>query len=188
MYLQIIKPVIDVLISIFALVLFSPILLMTAAAILIEDGRPIIFVHQRVGKGGKSFQIFKFRSMEKGSAIVDSAKAATLRVTRVGAVIRRLNIDELPQLINVLRQDMSIVGPRPGLLTQSDLNDMRRANGAYDFLPGITGLAQIKSYDGMSTEAKAAFDGEYAKSVSLMTDIHIILSTFLYILKRPPTY
>lgn len=188
MYLNIIKPAIDILIAIFALVLFSPILLMTAAAILIEDGRPIMFVHERAGKGGKGFQIFKFRSMGKGSAIVESAKATTLRVTRVGAVIRRLNIDELPQLFNVLRQDMSIVGPRPGLVTQTDLHDIRRANGAIDFLPGITGLAQIKSYDGMTTEAKAAFDGEYAKSVSLMTDTKIILSTFLYFLKRPPTY
>lgn len=188
MYLRLIKPVIDISIGVVALVLLSPILLFTAVAILIEDGRPILFVHERTGRCGKGFQIFKFRSMEKESAIVESAQATTLHVTRVGVVIRRLNIDELPQLFNVLRQDMSIVGPRPGLPIQTNLHDLRRANGAIDLLPGITGLAQIKSYDGMTTEAKAAFDENYAKSVSLMTDMKIILSTLMYFLKRPPTY
>lgn len=188
MYLRVIKPMIDIMIAVFSLALLSPILLITAVAILIEDGRPVLFVHERTGKGGKGFQIFKFRSMGKDSEIVESAQATTLPVTRVGAVIRRLNIDELPQLFNVLRQEMSIVGPRPGLPTQTDLHDLRRSNSAIDLLPGITGLAQIKSYDGMTTEAKAAFDGDYAQRVSLMTDFKIVLSTFLYFLKRPPTY
>ena len=188
MYLRMIKPAIDISISVFALGFLFPILLLAAAAILIDDGLPTLFVHERIGRGGRRFQIFKFRSMGKDSAIVESTQATTLRVTRVGAVIRRLNIDELPQLFNVLRQDMSIVGPRPGLPTQTDLHDLRQANGSIDLLPGITGLAQIRSYDGMSTEVKAACDGDYAKSVSLITDIKIILSTFLYFLKRPPTY
>ena len=188
MYLRVIKPAIDIVIAIFALALLSPILLITAAAILIEDGRPIMFVHERIGRGGKVFRIFKFRSMGKDSAIVESAHGTVLRVTRVGAVIRRLNIDELPQLFNVLHQNMSIVGPRPGLPAQTDLHDLRRANRSINLLPGITGLAQVKSYDGMTTEAKAEFDGYYAKSVSLLTDIKIILSTFLYFLKRPPIY
>lgn len=188
MYLRIIKPTVDISIAAFALVLLCPIMLLAAAAILIEDGQPILFVHERTGRGGKGFQIFKFRSMGKDSAIVESARATTLRVTYVGAIIRRLNIDELPQLFNVLRQEMSIVGPRPGLPTQTDLHDLRQANGAIDLLPGVTGLAQIRSYDGMTTKAKAALDGDYAKSVSLLADIKIILSTFLYVLKRPPTY
>lgn len=163
-------------------------MLLAAAAILIEDGRPILFVHERTGRGGKGFQIFKFRSMVKDSAIAESAQATTLRITRVGTIIRRLNIDELPQLLNVLRQEMSIVGPRPGLPTQTDLHNLRRTNGAIDLLPGITGLAQIRSYDGMTTKAKAELDGDYAQSISLLTDIKIVLSTFLYFLKRPPTY
>lgn len=188
MYLRLIKPVIDISIAVFALVLLSPILLFTAAAILIEDGRPILFVHERTGRGGEGFQIFKFRSMGKESAIIESAQAKTLRVTRVGAVIRRLNVDELPQFFNVLRQDMSIVGPRPGLPTQADLHEFRRANGAIDLLPGITGLAQVNSFDDMTTEEKAAFDGDYWESVSMMTDIKVILFTFLYFLKPPPTY
>jgi O-antigen biosynthesis protein WbqP len=188
MYIRVIKPAIDLSIAVFVLVFLSPIMLLVAGAILIEDGRPILFEHERTGRGGKGFQIFKFRSMGKGAAIVESAQATTLRITRVGAVIRRLNIDELPQLFNVMRQEMSLVGPRPGLPTQRDLHDLRRANGAIDLLPGITGLAQIRSYDGMTTKAKAALDGDYAKSVSLLADIKIILSTFLYFLKRPPTY
>ncbi len=188
MYTRVLKPTIDFSIAVLALVFLSPIMLITAAAILIEDGRPILFVHERTGRGGRGFQIFKFRSMGKDSAIVVSAQATSLHVTRVGTVIRRLNIDELPQLFNVLRQDMSIVGPRPGLPIQSDLHSLRRDNGASELLPGITGLAQVRSYDGMATEAKAAIDGDYAKSVSLVTDIKIIVSTFLYFLKRPPTY
>tara|TARA_B100000614_G_scaffold236400_1_gene233903 strand:- start:959 stop:1525 length:567 start_codon:yes stop_codon:yes gene_type:complete len=188
MYLRLIKPGLDILLAFVALVCLSPVLFVTAVAIMIEDGRPVLFVHERAGRAGKGFKIFKFRSMAKGSAIVESAQAATLRVTRVGAVIRRLNIDELPQLFNVLRQEMSIVGPRPGLLTQTDLHALRQACGASDLLPGITGLAQVKSYEGMTTKAKADFDCDYAKSVSFFTDVKIILSTFLYFLKRPPTY
>ena len=87
-----------------------------------------------------------------------------------------------------MRQEMSIVGPRPGLPAQEDLHKLRQENGAIDLLPGITGLAQIKSYDGMTNKAKAALDGDYAKSVSLLTDFKIIISTFIYFLKCPPTY
>jgi O-antigen biosynthesis protein WbqP len=188
MYVRVFKPVIDISIALLALGLLLPILVATMIAIFVEDGRPILFIHDRTGRGGRTFNIFKFRSMEKDSAIVESSQAGTLRVTRVGSVIRRLNIDELPQLFNVLKQDMSIVGPRPALPNQTDLHELRRLNGAIALLPGITGLAQIKSYDGMAVEDKAGFDEEYVKSVSVFTDMNIVIRTFGYLLKRPPTY
>lgn len=188
MYLKFLKPMLDILIASLALIALSPVLLLTACAVLIEDGRPVFFIHKRIGRNGRKFSIFKFRSMEKDADIVESVAATKLRITGVGSLIRRLNIDELPQLLNVIMQDMSLVGPRPGLAKQVDLHNARRMNGSIGLLPGITGLAQVNSYDGMTTEEKAALDGEYAKTVSLYTDLRVILLTFRYLLKRPPTY
>jgi O-antigen biosynthesis protein WbqP len=188
MYRDFVKPAIDVTLAAIGLIAISPILLLTALAILIEDGQPIFFVHQRVGKDGVAFRIFKFRSMEKNSSLLPSSEGAKLKVTRVGSIIRRLNIDELPQLLNVLRQDMSLIGPRPGLVAQTDLHASRRANGSIRLRPGITGLAQVNGFDDMSTEEKAALDGRYQQELSLWIDIKVILATFRYLTRRPPTY
>ena len=191
LHARIFKRVMDLAITVPALILLSPLMALVAVLIKLEDGGPIFFVQQRMGAHNCLFDMLKFRSMRVEKGDCKGARSTSReddRVTRIGAIIRKTSIDELPQLFNVLRQDMSIVGPRPGLPTQTDLHDLRQANGSIDLLPGITGLAQIRSYDGMSTEVKAACDGDYAKSVSLITDIKIILSTFLYFLKRPPTY
>lgn len=188
MYQKTFKPLIDMVFGIVSLVVLSPILVGAALAILIEDGRPIFFVHERIGKGGRPFQIMKFRSMEKNSRILPSADASDLRTTRVGRVIRRLNIDELPQLFNVIRQDMSLIGPRPGLPSQTDLHNSRHANGSIELRPGISGLAQINSYDGMTVDEKAAWDGRYAETISFVTDVKIVSSTIGYLRKRPPAY
>lgn len=188
MYVRVFKPAIDVVLALTASVVFSPLMLVVALAIMIEDGRPVLFIHERIGRDGRVFKIFKFRSMGKNTAVLPSTEVAQKQVTKVGALIRRLNIDELPQLFNIIQQQMSIVGPRPGLPSQIDLHEARRSNGALALLPGITGHAQINSYDGMSTEGKAAFDGEYARRISFWADIKIILLTFRYLLKPPPVY
>lgn len=188
MYVRVIKPAMDVVLALTALILLSPIMLIAALAILIEDGRPVFFIHERTGCDGRPFKIFKFRSMRKNTAVVPSTDVDQIRVTKVGALIRRLNIDELPQLFNIVQQQMSIVGPRPGLPSQTDLHEARRANGAIVLRPGITGQAQINSYDGMTTEAKAAFDGEYARRISFWTDLRIIFLTIRYLFRPPPVY
>ena len=103
-------------------------------------------------------------------------------------MIRRTNLDELPQLFNILKGDMSIVGPRPPIPSQQELTELRKANGAIACRPGLTGLAQVSSFDGMTVPQKAAFDGEYAKRISFVGDITIILRTFVYLLKPPPVY
>jgi O-antigen biosynthesis protein WbqP len=178
----------DVLLSGAALVVLSPIMAVTALLIRMEDRGPAIFRQQRVGQGGRPFQVMKFRSMPVNTPNVPSASAKALTVTRVGKIIRRTNIDELPQLITIFRGDMSIVGPRPALFTQESLLEMRKANGALDAKPGLTGLAQVHSYDNMPEEEKARWDGEYARNISFLGDLSIIFRTFGYLARRPPSY
>lgn len=163
-------------------------MIVTSIAIYIEDGFPIIFVHSRIGRSGKIFSIYKFRSMKKGTSLVESSIADEAMITKTGVKIRRWNIDELPQLFNVLLQKMSLVGPRPALKQQNILNDLRIANGSSDLRPGITGLAQVESYDGMNETMKARYDGKYLREISFFTDMKIIYKTFRYLLKKPPKY
>jgi len=178
----------DVLASGLAILLLAPIFLAAGLAIWIDDGRPVLFRQTRVGCGGGPFTILKFRSMAKDAGDVPSDQAGFLAVTRVGRFLRRTNIDELPQLFNVLRGDMSLVGPRPSLPSQVELVTLRKRNGAIGLRPGLTGLAQIRSFDGMSAQEKAAFDGQYAANLSFWLDLKIILGTFAYLAHRPPTY
>lgn len=182
------KRLFDLSIAIPALIVLSPVMLLTAIVIRFEDGGVALFRQIRVGRDGKHFKIFKFRSMPASTPSVPSADAARLKVTRVGKFIRRTNIDELPQLLNVLRGDMSIVGPRPGLPTQERLMDMRRRRGVDRLRPGLTGLAQVNSFDGMTDERKVEWEAEYAARVTFLGDLGIVLRTFGYLLHRPPVY
>lgn len=188
MYRMVFKRLMDVVLSSVAALVLSPVLLVTALAIRLDDRGPAIFVQDRAGRDGVRFRLFKFRSMPVNTGHVPSTQAVRLRVTRVGRIIRRTNIDELPQLFNIIKGDMSIVGPRPALPTQEELLRLRAMNGAASCRPGLTGLAQVKSYDGMPEVEKAEYDGRYARSISFLTDVGIIARTFAYLLKRPPVY
>jgi len=187
-YERTLKRLLDLLIAVPALLLLSPVILLTSLFILLEDGRPVLFRQVRVGRDSRNFTIFKFRSMPVTTPNVPSADAAKLKVTRVGGFIRRSNIDELPQLFNVLRGEMSIVGPRPGLPVQESLMGMRRARGVSRLKPGLTGLAQVNSFDGMTDEQKVEWEARYASNVSLLADLVIVLRTFGYLLRKPPVY
>jgi O-antigen biosynthesis protein WbqP len=178
----------DLLLAAIALMLLSPLLLLIALAVWLEDRGPALFRQARIGREGHPFTLVKFRSMPIGTAHLPSSSATSLRVTRVGSVIRRLNLDELPQLLNILAGEMSIVGPRPALASQTELLELRRANGAMNLRPGLTGLAQIRGYDGMPIDEKAAADAEYARRASLPLDVAIILRTVGYLFRRPPVY
>lgn len=188
MYRKFFKRFLDIVLSAAALVILSPLILIVSILIFIEDRGPVIFKQKRVGKNGTQFKVLKFRSMPVNTADVESAKANGLPVTRTGRIIRRTNIDEIPQLVNVLRGDMSLVGPRPPLPSQEALCRMREENGALKCAPGLTGLAQVNGYDGMPDAEKAGYDGEYAASISLAYDVKILMKTFGYLRKRPPVY
>jgi O-antigen biosynthesis protein WbqP len=185
---QKIKRVLDIIISIGGIFLLSPILLVIAILVKLQDGGPIIFKQKRVGKGGKLFNFYKFRSMPVNTANVPSAEFKKIKITPFGKILRRTNLDELPQLYNILIGDMSIIGPRPPIPSQIDLISLRHENRSINIRPGLTGWAQVNSFDAMPVEVKAAFDGEYARSISFSMDVKIILRTLVYLTKRPPTY
>lgn len=182
------KRILDILLSIFAIIILFPIFLLTSLLIILEDGFPIFFQQERYGAKKKIFILYKFRSMPKNTPELPSASIENNCVTYIGKIIRRTNIDELPQIINILFGDMSIVGPRPALISQVDLIKMRLANNSSTLRPGLTGLAQINSYDNMPEIEKSKFDGAYFKKKSFWFDLMIIFSTFKYLLKKPPKY
>ena len=188
MYPELGKRLFDLVCASIAVVLLSPLLIIVAISIKLTDPGPILFSHNRIGRDGKPFRFYKFRSMPVGTPKVPSDSLGEVQISPFGRFMRRTNIDELPQLINILKGDMSVVGPRPPLPDQEELIARRRQNGALALRPGLTGLAQIRAYDGMSVSEKAAFDAEYARSIGLARDIAIILRTMFYLFKPPPVY
>ena len=182
------KRLFDFLFSIISIIILSPLIISISILIRLFDPGPLFFKHKRIGLNEKIFEMYKFRSMPVGTKEISSDKISKVELTWVGKLIRRTNIDELPQLINILKGDMSIVGPRPALLTQKDLIQSRRQNGTISYRPGLTGLAQVSSYTGMSVHKKVQFDEEYINSISLKFDLIIIFKTFIYLLKPPPIY
>ena len=156
------KRIFDVILAACLLVFLAPIYIIIAIVIRLQDGGPAFFKQMRIGKAGETFKFYKFRSMPLSTPIVESKDTNKLQITPFGKFIRRTNLDELPQFYNVLKGDMSFIGPRPPIPQQSDLIDLRKKNGAINLIPGLTGWAQVNSFDGMSVEQKAKFDGEYA--------------------------
>ncbi|MGR5547045.1 sugar transferase [Vibrio sp. PNB22_2_2] len=145
---------IDFLAALFGLLFLWPILLIVTIIGLFDTGSPI-FVQERVGRNKKPFKLIKFRTMSVETKSVASHLASNASITKLGAFLRKTKIDELPQLINVVKGEMSLVGPRPNLFNQEELIAERDAMGVYDVLPGITGLAQVQNID-MSTPALLA--------------------------------
>jgi O-antigen biosynthesis protein WbqP len=188
MYRRFLKRFIDTFCSVVILITLSPVLLLVAIAIFLQDRGPVFFVHKRIGVNGIPFNFFKFRSMPVNTPVVESKDIQQIKVTPFGKFIRRTSIDELPQLFNILSGDMSLVGPRPSLPSQHRLMELRRKNGSLALKPGLTGWAQVNSYDFMPEEIKAEFDGIYAKRISLLQDAKIVLRTLTYLTRKPPIY
>jgi lipopolysaccharide/colanic/teichoic acid biosynthesis glycosyltransferase len=170
------KRAIDLLLSLMALVLLAPFFLLVACAVVIDSGWPVFFKQQRVGLIGREFGIFKFRSMQQNAASSGPyfTQANDVRITQVGQFLRRTSIDELPQLINVLVGDMSLVGPRPDVPAQKSLYSPEDWALRSSVRPGITGLAQVKGRSAVSFEQRLALDLDYAKNVSIWCDIQIM--------------
>ena len=170
------KRLTDIILSLTALILLAPVLLLTALAVVLDSGLPILFRQTRVGLGGREFGMFKFRSMVKNAASTGPYFTDTndVRITRVGQFIRRTSIDELPQIVNVLLGDMSLVGPRPDVPVQKSLYAPEDWVRRCSVRPGITGLAQVKGRSTVSFEQRLKLDLDYAKNVSWWRDVQIM--------------
>lgn len=188
MYERSFKRCIDCIAAVGTLFLLAPLLLLIACAIVIEDRGPALFRQRRIGRDGRDFTLFKFRSMPVVTPNVPSAAARSLTITRIGKVIRRTNLDELPQLFNVLRGEMSLIGPRPALPSQNSLLELRQKARVLRARPGLTGLAQVKAYDGMPEAEKVRWESEYVARITFLGDVRIVFATLRYLLKPPPVY
>jgi O-antigen biosynthesis protein WbqP len=174
------------LFSLILLILFSPIFLLVSLAILIEDGYPVFFTQRRVGINYSFFNIYKFRSMKKNTPNVAThlLENPDQYLLKIGKFIRKTSLDELPNLINIIKGEMVFVGPRPALYNQEDLMTFRVATGVSKLKPGITGWAQINGRDEISIPEKVKLEQEYLFRKSILFDFEIIIKTFTNVLFR----
>jgi O-antigen biosynthesis protein WbqP len=180
------KRILDIFFSILLLAMLSPVILIIIIAIKIDSKGPIIFKQKRIGINKSEFYILKFRTM-----YIDTPKDVPTHllenpekwITKVGMFIRKTSLDELPQLINILKGDMSFIGPRPALWNQYDLIEEREKYGANDVPVGLTGWAQVNGRDELPIAEKAKLDGEYANKISLWMDIKCLFKTIFSVLK-----
>lgn len=184
MYKKFFKRFFDIIISGLALLCLSPLFLIIIIFIKMESEGPVFYLQERVGKKGKPFNIYKFRSMTNKQR--DPSKEQTFmdnpEITRIGKFIRRTKIDELPQLINVLIGDMAIIGPRPALLsTYEEYGDI--AKGRLAVRPGLSGLSQIRGNIFLTWEQRFIYDQEYIEKMSFIFDFYIILKTFAIVVR-----
>lgn len=182
-----IKRIIDVVLSGLAIIILSPLLLILCIAIKLDSPGPILFTQKRVGIHKTYFQIYKFRTMR-----TDTPKDMPTHmlnnpeqyITKTGRFLRKTSLDELPQIFNIFKGDMSIVGPRPALWNQDDLVAERDKYGANDVTPGLTGWAQINGRDELEIPVKAKLDGEYVKKYGFAMDVRCFFGTFLSVLRQ----
>lgn len=186
-FYKFIKRFFDIITSFLALIILSPIFIITAIAIKIDSKGPVLFKQKRVGKNGKIFTCYKFRSMKQdaphecATSLLNETKDP---YTKVGKIIRKLSIDELPQLFCVLFNTMSVIGYRPLIISEEKCNDMRMRLGVFDMKPGISGYAQVCGRDDVHYKNKALLDAEYVKKASLWFDIKIFFKTIKVVLCR----
>ena len=179
------KRTMDIVSSLVGLILLSPLFLLVAILIKLDSKGPIIFKQIRIGKNSKPFYIYKFRSMKIDAPNLSTEEFinASDFTTKVGKFIRKTSIDELPQLVNILKGDMSIVGPRPVIEREVRLLEIRKECNVDSILPGITGLAQINGRDNIDDYEKVKYDFEYLSKRNLVLDIKIIINTVLKVAK-----
>jgi O-antigen biosynthesis protein WbqP len=187
MFYRGIKRFIDILLSVMGILVCLPIFFAIIIAIHVDSKGPAIFRQKRVGRARKTFYIYKFRTMSQNAPCDCPAWAlqnASQYITRVGRFLRKTSLDELPQLFNILKGDMSIVGPRPVVEQELVLLNEREHNGAGTVRPGLTGLAQVSGRDMLDLHKKAQLDGDYVKRMSFGLDLKILWKTVGYVLQR----
>ena len=186
MYNRVIKRTIDFILSLCGLIVLSPVFLILCIWIKLDSKGPIFFKQKRIGLHKSHFYILKFRTM-----YIDTPKDMPTHlladpdqyITKAGKFLRKTSLDELPQIINILKGEMSIIGPRPALWNQYDLMEERDKYGANDVMPGLTGWAQINGRDELEIDVKAKLDGEYVKKMSFAFDVKCFVGTIFSVLK-----
>lgn len=194
MYRDAIKRLMDFSVSAFAMPILVPLIAAVAIGIKLDDGGPIFHRGERMGKDGRIFRMFKFRSMKVNSPDLRNADGSTFngdtdpRVTRIGKILRKTSIDEIPQLINVLLGDMSLIGPRPSLTTTpySQYNDIRKKR--VSVRPGVTGYSRAYFRNSITQEEKFKYDCDYVDNITFTGDVKILKRTILSVLKRDNIY
>ncbi len=180
------KRFLDFIFSLLAIIILSPLFLVLSLLILISSGRPIIFKQQRVGYKNKLFTIYKFRTMKNGMRQTKTEDLTDYEIendiTFIGKVLRKLSLDELPQLFNILKGDMSFVGPRPLIPQEDEIRQLREKYNVYSVRPGITGWAQVNGRDFITDKQKAKLDKEYVETQSIQLDIKIMFRTVWVVL------
>ena len=194
MYKKYIKRILDFILSLLATIVLSPLFLVIAIIIKIDSRGPTFFLQERLGKDGKVFKIIKFRTMiPNAEKIGDGLKVKTEsdnRITRIGKILRKTSLDELPQLINVIKGEMSIVGPRPPVTYHPHKYEEYREEQKIRIKvrPGITGLAQIRVRNSASWDERIKIDIEYVDKISFTMDIKIVLKTVVKVFKKDNIY
>lgn len=178
------KKILDIILAFVLIIVLLPVFIIISLIILISDPGPIFFTQKRIGIHKKLFNLYKFRTM-KMEAPHDMPthllKNPDKYITSIGKFLRKTSFDELPQLFNILKGDMSFVGPRPALWNQDDLIMEREKYGANDVLPGLTGWAQINGRDELPIQVKAKYDGKYVKNISFLFDLKCFFGTFVVV-------
>lgn len=183
----IIKNILDFILSLLALIILLPFFFIFAIIIKLESKGPVFFKQKRIGKDKKNFYIYKFRTMRTDTPKdmpTHMLKNADSYITKSGKIFRKTSIDELPQIINILKGQMSIIGPRPALWNQEDLIEERDKYNVNSIRPGLTGWAQVNGRDELEIPIKAKFDGEYVEKMSFLFDIKIFFKTIIKVFKH----
>jgi O-antigen biosynthesis protein WbqP len=179
------KTAMDIVVGGLLLVMLAVPMLVVGLAILVESGRPVLIRQRRIGRGGDEYLMWKFRTLPRGTPQMAKGDLDPMvfRASPLRRLLRRYSIDELPQLLNVLSGEMSLVGPRPALYTQQDLVTMRWTVGAVAVKPGVTGLAQIGGRENLTLEQKVALDARYVRTLSVRQDVSILVRTIAAIVR-----
>ncbi len=183
MYRNGIKRILDFILSLIAIIVLSPVMLVVAVLVRVKLGSPVLFKQQRPGKDEKIFRMYKFRTMTDEKDADGRLLPDEKRLTRFGKMLRSTSLDELPELFNILKGDMSIVGPRPLLVAYLPLYNERQKH-RHDVRPGFTGLAQVNGRNSISWEEKFEWDVRYVEHVTFLEDCRIILKTVKVVLAR----
>ncbi|QWG73450.1 sugar transferase [Bacillus mycoides] len=186
LYINYMKRVMDFIISLIGLIILLPIFLLLILCIKIDSRGPVLFKQCRIGKDKSEFYILKFRTMKidtPNDTPTHLLENPNQYITKVGRFLRKTSLDELPQIVNILKGEMSIVGPRPALWNQYDLIKERDMYNANDIRPGLTGWAQVNGRDELPINIKAKLDGEYAQKINFVFDIRVCFKTILSVAK-----
>lgn len=182
----VIKTISDFLLALLGLLLLSPFMVVIALFIKIDSRGPVFFKQKRVGKNKKHFYILKFRTMRTDTpkdTPTHLLQDSSTFITKIGEILRKTSLDELPQIINILKGEMSVIGPRPALWNQYDLIEERDKYKANDIVPGLTGWAQVNGRDELPTIEKAQYDGEYYRKMNFIFDLKIFHKTLFSVLR-----